>query len=907
MKKLFLLLLVGFFAVVVAACSNLPTLESISIEGQDIEFYVGEEFNAGDLKVVAKLSDASIEDVTDQATVSHKADMNKAGKYTVTVTYKGLTETYEITVIDDVLVSLAVENLKTEYFIGEELSFEGAVAKETFESGKVVDADLASYDVVIKDAEGKEYAGAFAKVGKNTVVLAKGAFTYEFDVNVNANLYSSVLDAIAAGVQNLDKVSNGTASLDNEGYVVDYEFAFGDNYTKVVDSNGTNHFTLLEDGSAFGIVEGLDWEGNPFMEPSYEPIPEYLKGVDFRSVLSYAYDMYGVEGLVETLAYAGETAINYQEVLPTEVNESAVYAFSYEIIIEDFYYNFVNVEFTLDANTEVITDVKVEIKGYMFAYNEETGEYEQPTEFTETPDFTRVVTANQVIGERNAENPYPIEELYINSFDVLDENGNKLESGATITAPLQTSYSLEIANLNPETANPAIDKINVLFLDAEGSEVYTVFGSYEFGYVTFTAYQAGTYQLVISSANVNYAFQLEVAYAPLESFVAGVYDEDWWGLVEADSATVYAGQTLQFGAVVNDGANPALVATCEGVEITEGEYYEFVASEVGTYVITLTSSVNPEFTAALTVIVEEAPSAADLLNGEYEYNDPWLGSANYVFTPAEEGAANGELVITYEGQGIPAGTGYFTYEYVDGSLQVVPQNPGSYNCPFGVELDEAYNLVCTYNGWAQGELNKVEEVIKVEGALNGTYATIYVHPMNGFELAMELLFNVDGTGYYSLMNGAYEGTFNYINAEGVITFSNIEALFGALVELTATISDNVITCTSVFTDAEMELELEYTGGNEVEEVEATTTPVVGENTVFVSMMGTELFFTPTETGTYTISIDEEIAGILIENTDEWYLAEYTLELEANVTLLIVVTTATWTTPEQNAVLTITLN
>ena len=53
MKKIFLILLVGFFAVVIAACNNLPTLESISIEGQDVEFYVGEEFNTEDL--VAKL------------------------------------------------------------------------------------------------------------------------------------------------------------------------------------------------------------------------------------------------------------------------------------------------------------------------------------------------------------------------------------------------------------------------------------------------------------------------------------------------------------------------------------------------------------------------------------------------------------------------------------------------------------------------------------------------------------------------------------------------------------------------------------------------------------------------------------------------------------------------------------
>ncbi|MBE6131149.1 MAG: hypothetical protein E7183_05455 [Erysipelotrichaceae bacterium] len=888
MKKIFLFLLVGFFAVVVAACGNLPTLESISISGQDVEFYVGEEFNTGELKVVAKLSDASTEDVTDQAVVSQNADMNVAGKYTVTVEYKGLTETYEITVIEDKLLSLTVENAETEYFIGEEVSFDGATGKETYESGRVADADFTTYEVVILDAEGKEYAGAFAKVGKNTVKLTKGEVSYEYDVNVSANLYNSIAAAIAAGVKNANKVASGTASIDNEGYVVEYEYAFGENYTKVVDANGTNHYSLLEDGSAFGIVEGIDWEGNPYMEPAYEPLPEYLLGVDFRAVFNYAYDMYGVEGLVETLAYVGETAINYQEVLPTEVAESAVYAFSYEIVIENFYYYFVNVEFVLDANSEVITEVKVEMNGYYFIYNEVTGEYEQPAEFAETPDFSRVVIANQVVGAQDAENPYPLDELMIQSFELQDEEGNKLEDGAKVTAAMQTAYNIQVVNISPENANAAIDKIKVSFLDEFGMETWSVFGSYDYGYVTFTAYKAGNYQLVIASANVSYTLQVEVAYAELESFAAAVYNEDWWELVEAETATVYAGQVLQFGAIVNDGANPALTATCEGVEITEGEYYEFLANEVGTYVITLTSAVNPEFTATLTVTVEEAPSAADLLNGEYDYNDPWIGSANYVFTPAEEGATNGELVITYEGQGVPGGQAFFTYSYDGEWLQVVPQNPGSYNCPFGVELDSSYNLLCTYNGWAQGPLTKVEETVEIEGALDGTYATIFVHPMNGFELAMQLLFNVDGTGYYSLMNGAYEGTFNYTNVEGVISFTNVQALFGAEVVLTATINANVITCKTVFTDAGNELELEYTGGDEVVEQEVTTTPVVGENFVNVSYWGNLVVFTAEEAGTYTIIIDDTIGCLMIESADVWYQPSATVTLEAGQVLEIVV-------------------
>ena len=371
MKKLFLLLLVGFFAVVVAACSNLPTLESISIEGQDIEFYVGEDFNVGDLKVVAKLSDASTEDVTNQAKVSHNADMSKAGTYTVTVTYKDLTETYEITVIGDGLVSLAVENLKTEYFIGEELSFEGAVAKETFQSGKVADADLASYEVVIADSKGNEYTGAFAKLGKNTVKLSKGAVVYEFDVNVSANVYNTVEQAVAAGIKNSNKVSNGTVKIDYVEYADEYAYAFGDKFIEIQGPDSTDYYSLLEDGSVFGVV----LEGNPYIEPAYEPLEDNLKGVDLRSVLNYAYDIFGVESFVETFAYVGQSglALNYEEAK----GENGSFNFSFEIIIEDFYYYFVEVSFVLDAESEVFTEVTVKMDGYMYVYNEETGEITQ--------------------------------------------------------------------------------------------------------------------------------------------------------------------------------------------------------------------------------------------------------------------------------------------------------------------------------------------------------------------------------------------------------------------------------------------------------------------------------------------------------------------------------------------------
>ena len=868
MKKLFLFLLVGFFAVVVTACSNLPTLESISISGQDVEFYVGEEFDASDLKVVATLSDASTEDVTLQAVVSQEADMNKAGKYTVVVSYKGLTVSYEIEVIDDVLVSVVVENAKTEYKIGEVVSLEGAKVTETYKSGKVVEADAADYEVTITAANGEEYQ-AFAKLGKNTVKVAKGEVAYEYEVNVAANVYETVADAVAKGVANANKVASGTVVVDNEGYVNEVAYAFGYNFVELVGTDQNEYYSLLENGSVFGVVTGIDWDGNDYIEAAYEPTLSNLLGADLRAVLNYTYDIFGVESLVDTLVYVAqsEEALNYAE----EVKEEGVYAFSFEIVIDGFYYYFVEVEFTLDAEAEVFTSVNVEMKGYYLVYNEETWEYEVPTEFGE-PEFTRVVTVSQVIGAQDAENPYPVEELLIQSFELEDAEGNKVENGATVTTGLKVALDLNVVNVNPTTANAAVDVIKVMVLDDEGFETYYVFGDYYEGVVSVTAYKVGTYQVVIYSANVEYKLTLEIEYSPLESFVGAVYNADWWELVEADSATVFANQVLEFGAIVNDGANAALVATCEGVEITKGEYYEFVAALVGTYVITLTSTVNPEFTATITVEVTEAPSLAELLNGEYQFTSMMLGTAIYTFVPESEGAEKGEVTIVYEGENIPSGEAYFTYEVFDGWLQLYPLNAGSARCPFGLQLSETYTLLCTYNGWAQGELVRVEPA--VEGALTGNFTTLFVHPLNQMEFQMLLSFNNNGTGYYSLMNGAYEGTFDYENKDGVITFSEVVASWGTEVELAATIEGSVITCTTNFVVDGMELVLNYLGAVE-EEKEVTTWPVVGENYVEFSQWGEQVYFVVEEDGTYAICVDG-INGEIILPDYNYELVSYLL-------------------------------
>lgn len=528
------------------------------------------------------------------------------------------------------------------------------------------------------------------------------------------------------------------------------------------------------------------------------------------------------------------------------------------------------------------------MNGYMFIYDEEIGEYVQPTEFV-TPDFTRVVTVEQVAGARDAENPYPIDELLVQSFDVQDAEGNKLEDGAELVAKMQEALTLNVVNMLPETANTGVDELKVAVTDEFGFETWSVFGSYWEGVVSITAYKVGDYNVTISTAKVSYTFKLNVAYSELTEFNAAVFDEMYYELMPATTATVYTGQVLQFGAIVNDGANPAVTATCEGATITEGyEYLEFSADKAGEYVITLVSATNAQFKAELKVTVKEAPSVAEILNGTYKFASGMIGEATYVFTPEAEGAVKGQLVITYAGANTPGGEGYFSYEYAEGYLSVMPLNPGSYNCPFSVELSSDFNLVCLYNFWPQGNLVRDEEVEEIEGALSGNYTAEFIHPMNGMPFAMVLTFAVDGTGSYSLMNGAYEGTFKYANANGVLTFSDVVNVFGATVTFSATVANNIVVCTTAFSDAGNELELEYTGVNAEEEVEVTTTPVVGENKVNASYWGNELVFVAEEDGTYTITVDETVACLVVDVAGVMYQPTATVTLEAGSVLTFAV-------------------
>lgn len=190
------------------------TLESISIEGQTTEFVEGDEFAFGGT-VTASYSNGDTADVTAFATVTGY-DMSTVGNQTVTVsfTYKEVTKevSYDITVKDATLASIAVVGQTTAFTIGDTFEFDGTVTatyengwSETIESGYTVNSDAVNmntsgtYNVTV-NYEGKSTsyevtvteAGAATKKTVTYTVTSTSAVSVSGDAPTGASAtYSS--------------------------------------------------------------------------------------------------------------------------------------------------------------------------------------------------------------------------------------------------------------------------------------------------------------------------------------------------------------------------------------------------------------------------------------------------------------------------------------------------------------------------------------------------------------------------------------------------------------------------------------------------------------------------------------------------------------------------------------------
>ena len=111
---------------------TVKSLSSITISGYTTSFVEGDEFLFGGT-VTAHYSDSSTANVTSSATFTGY-NMTTVGNYTVTVSYGGQTQNYNITVSQGTLSSIAVSGQTTIYNKGNPFSFDGTCTA-TFANG----------------------------------------------------------------------------------------------------------------------------------------------------------------------------------------------------------------------------------------------------------------------------------------------------------------------------------------------------------------------------------------------------------------------------------------------------------------------------------------------------------------------------------------------------------------------------------------------------------------------------------------------------------------------------------------------------------------------------------------------------------------------------------------------------
>lgn len=808
-------LLCALFAVValfsVTACQQMlePSVESLSIAGYDTEFTVGDTFDDGELVVTAKYTDETTKDVTAEATVTQNADMTTPGSYAVLVSFGGQTVAYQITVSapEKVLESISVNatDAKLSYIVGETISYEKLDVVATYDDESC--AYVTDYTTAVADEKGNVVEGAFTTFGTYTVTVTLGEATDSYTVEVKNASFETVADAIAAGVANANKVNGGNATVHQYG-TSEFEYTFGDNFTVInqISDETIYHYEDLGDDVYFGFYEGVDWEGNPELRPadSESIYAEHFYGPEIYHVIGGLY-FYGAEDLVDGLyALAGESGQDLKEtisVCPDCGYQSFEYSFGYNNL--DYgQFHVITVEFELDFNN-AMTKVAVSSIKYNstdsdnnpnYYVDEETG-YVTLDSWASVTNVTDVVY-EQTVGARSTENEYPYSKLMYSAFDLVDEEGNELKEHYYVQAGDQLVFNLE--NTLPETAVSSLNDVKVSF-DATSDWDYSLYSSFDEGVLTITINNARDYNVTITSGSVVKEFTITATQPNPESITpyASQLVKDWWGdlvpeMSEGDTATMTTAESVFVGALINPSKADQTVTVSlkeayttaelsyadpsdwsQVVPYFDNDLYKFTATEVGTYVVVVSSTSVPTISAEITITVtaaepgeEETPTASII--GTWTAKHPLTGMDFATIEFMDGGYAQFSSVMT---------NGMLSYEVVGSTVTfTIPlQLQGTIDITNATVNDDFTEMPATvsFNGEpADLVFTKPGASTPEEATLVGNWQGTFNHPTFNLPCNCSMTFNADGTG-----NGVFNGdaiSFSWTDNGDSISFTGVD-------------------------------------------------------------------------------------------------------------------------------------
>ena len=231
------------------------TLQSISIKTNPTKttYYVGETLDTAGLVITATYSDGSSKDITSGFTYS-PTTLNAAGTQTITVSYSGKTTTFNVTVSNDAVKSVAVKTnpSKTTYNVNDTLNTAGLTLTATYNSGKM---ETVSSGYTCNPTK-------LTTAGQQTITVTYQGKTTTFVVTVNAPTQGKVksvsIDDVTMNYKSSTTIKPKIDVDDGVKYTVKYESS--NPKVASVDENG--NVKALKKGNATITVTVTDQYGN---------------------------------------------------------------------------------------------------------------------------------------------------------------------------------------------------------------------------------------------------------------------------------------------------------------------------------------------------------------------------------------------------------------------------------------------------------------------------------------------------------------------------------------------------------------------------------------------------------------------------------------------------------------------
>lgn len=419
------------------------------------------------------------------------------------------------------------------------------------------------------------------------------------------------------------KVKNGSITITEKiagsetKKEITYEFSAGGDYVHIVEkANGNTDeawYSLADEYTVLGIQM---YYGQPTVIEDAQP--KNVNGYHFSDKFFTAgaiVPAYGVEEMVknvyEKIAYQSHLAPidGLYEFGWSGQLDSKESTADFSLKLDD---NYTIVDFHL-----LVTDVA---SGDSIAYNIK--------QTTGTPDATETNSVKTLCAENF-------------SLTLVHPDGSKqeLKDGDIINiSPLNDPDEVllfEFGNITPDTALMSIDEpqIRVTLAGADTGLLSVTYDAWE-GFGQIYAQEEDSvnkngesYTVNIQTLRKTFTFNVIVGRPELSEFKPAVsYFNGFADAVKVcDEYTLYNTLDMSFGANVNDfadGAYTYIIKNSAGEKISEGTadsgiFTDFSPEENGKYTIELTSTVNTEYKATLTVKVVDAPTEDVVKNGKY--------------------------------------------------------------------------------------------------------------------------------------------------------------------------------------------------------------------------------------------------------------------------------------------------